>query len=428
MIRTPHSQLQPIGLDLGADSIKMLQLEVRASRPEPRERGGDAVASKPRQLTVVAAATASLPHAARSDPKTRTAQSAAALRRILAEHPFVGRAVVAALPRSMMHVRTVRLSSAPLFDAADQPQLDAVTRAEIASLFPFALPGAIVRYLYAGQVRQAGATAHELIVLAAPSAEVQAFVAELDAAGVEITSLDCQPNALFRSIERFGRRQVDGRDAQMLVDIGTRQTQVIVGRGRNLCFCKSIDVGGMHLLEAVAGKLGITVAEAKALRQRLVEESQEHPAEAPIPRRDRVRKAVADATRRLAEELGRELSMCLRYHAVTFRGRPPRRVRIVGGDADDPQLMSAFTAVLSLPVEPAQPLFNLDTTLMRPADLAGSASQWALAAGLAMRFTDGYFAAADGAPRPLEQPAKQTAQSPQSSPIPLVQFPEKAVA
>jgi Tfp pilus assembly PilM family ATPase len=457
------SQLQPIGLDLGADSIKMLQLELRPLRQDvlgtirpPSDRapdrasgrgsggGGAAVTVEPHQLAVVAAATATLAEAGRSDPQRRMALAAGAVRRMLAEQPFVGRAVVAALPRSAMHVRTLRLSALPTLESNGQPQLDAATRSEIASLFPFDLSRAIVRCLYAGQVHQGSDTGHELIVLASPAAAVEAFLAELDGAGVAVTSLDCQPNALFRSIERFGRRGDDALEAQMIVDIGTRQTQVIIGRGRTLNFCKTIDVGGLHLLEAVAAKLGITLADAKSLRQRLLEESREAVGEpagaaaavaaAPIPRRGRVRQAVADATRRLAEELGRELSMCLRYHAVAFRGRPPRRVRIVGGDADDPQLMAAFASVLTLPVEPAQPLASLDTARMRPADRAGSASQWALAAGLAMRLTEGYFANADGPARVVDEPAR--AQPPRTAPIadadpapiPLVQPPEVAVA
>jgi Tfp pilus assembly PilM family ATPase len=190
----------------------------------------------------------------------------------------------------------------------------------------------------------------------------------------------------------------DQQEVQMFVDIAAQRTQVIITRGRNISFYKSLEIGGLHLLDAVSRKLGITLDEAKALRQRLIESGQAGNS-GEGNSRDPVRQAVFDATRSVAEELGRELAMCLRYYSVAFRGHRPSRVRLVGGEAADLQLHAIFKSSLSVAVEAARPLFSVDVDRMRASDRAGAMSQWALAMGLGLRFTNNYFAPKDGRPR-----------------------------
>jgi type IV pilus assembly protein PilM len=197
-------------------------------------------------------------------------------------------------------------------------------------------------------------------------------------------------------VERFIRRKEDENDVNVLVDVGVRRSLVVIGRGRDISFVKTIDIGGQHFHEAVSRKLGITATEAEALRRRLVEGGE--PAD-PAARRDPVRQAVFDATRSPIEELGREISLCLRYYSVTFRGHRPTRLRLVGGEACDPQLQSLLNAALVIPVEVGRPLFSVGTSRMKPTDRRGSMCEWALALGLCLRTTRDHFGARDGKPR-----------------------------
>jgi hypothetical protein len=72
---------------------------------------------------------------------------------------------------------------------------------------------------------------------------------------------------------------------------------------------------------------------------------------------------------------------------------------MVGGEANDPQLLSMMQAASSIPVEVAKPLLSADTSKLRPADRHGSMSEWATAFGLAMRTTKRTFGPIDGKPR-----------------------------
>jgi type IV pilus assembly protein PilM len=380
-MRLHRSQIQPIGLDLGLDSIKMLQLEVlrKSSAPD----------AAPAELRVVAAGKQTLPEEARLNPQRRAIVSAEIIQRMLSQQPFVGKRVVATLPREIVHVKNLRLPVMPL------GEIEAAVLKEAGSLFQFDINEAAVQFLSAGEVRQGNQTQQEVIVLAVKRAQIDQYLEQLEKCSVVVASLDTEITGLFRAFERFIRRVEDQQEVQMLVDIGAQRTQVIISRGRNVSFCKVLEIGGLHLLDAVGRKLGITLDEAKALRQRLLESG----AAVDGKSRDPVRQAVFDATRSVAEELGRELAMCLRYYSVAFRGHRPSRVRLVGGEAADPQLHAIFKSSLSVAVEAARPLFSVDCGQMRASDRGGAMSIWALAMGLGLRFTNDYFAPKDGRPR-----------------------------
>jgi len=187
----------------------------------------------------------------------------------------------------------------------------------------------------------------------------------------------------------------------VLVEVGMQRTQVEIGRGRDISFIKVIELGGRHFHEAVSRKLGITVEEAQGLRRRLTE-----PSQAPDNngRRDPVRQAALDATRSVMEELGRETSLCLRYHSVTFRGHRPTRLRLLGGESCDPQLQAVLKSAMVIPVEVGRPLYSLDTSRMKSVDRNGSMAEWATVLGLALKRVQGTFGSRDGKPRDPSAP------------------------
>jgi type IV pilus assembly protein PilM len=383
MFRLTRTQPQPIGVDIGADSVKLLQMEIVGN-----------------SLSVMAAARHSLPPAKPEELKDRTAAAADVIRHLLRRNPFSCRKIVAALPRDIVHVKNLRLPLMPM------EELRSAIDFEVKNIFPFETKDAHVRFLHAGEVRQGADARQEVIVLAATCADVDTFICQLHRSGAVIESLDFEPAGIYRSVERFIRRREDEQEVYALVDVGLTRTQVVIGRGDNISFFKPIDLGGRHLQDAVARQLGITADEAKALRRRLIEAGPEAAVVSEDSPRDPVRQAVFDATRSIMESLAREVSLCLRYHSVTFRGHRPSKVRIAGGEAADPQLLATLNAALPIPVEAARPLHSVDTSRMKPADRRGFMSEWTTAFGLSLKLTTSRFGSRDGkqrnpnAPRP----------------------------
>lgn len=363
MFTLTRTQVQPIGLDLGHDSIKMLQLE---------SAGG--------ALRVRAAARQPLPESAKEQPlEARLADAARTMRQMFHQHAFGGRRVVVPLPREILHVKNLRL---PMIPASE---MSAALRYEGRTLFPFEMEEAVVQYLSAGEVRQGSDVRQEVIVLAARRADVDRFVEILSDSGAVLESIDAEPCALYRAFERFLRRRDDGQEVNAAVEVGSRRTQVLIGRGTEISFYKPIEIGGRHLNEAVSRKLGITIDEARALRRRLADTAEAEEKSS----RDPVRQAVSDAVRSALEELAREVSLCLRYYSVTFRGQRPATLRLMGGEAADAQLRSVLGTLVTVPVDLYNPLRHVDCERMSSADRRGSLSEWTIALGTGMKLLRG---------------------------------------
>jgi type IV pilus assembly protein PilM len=350
-IRRPR--VYPIGLDVGHECVKMVQLE----------RAGE-------HLSVLAAATVPLPADARA-PQARVGAAAEAVRRALRAGTagFRGSRAVAAVPREALHVRNLRLAV-----ASDQELAAAVPREAKAAL-GFEAVDATVQFIPAGQVRQGGEARQEVILLAARKPAINEFLFSLKPSGLALASLDVEPCALYRTVDRFITPDQAGV-VHALVDVGAQRTQVVIGRGHDLQFVKSIEIGGWHFEDAVTRKLGLTLDETQALRRRLAGE-REH-----ADPHDPVRHAVNDATRGVMEELAGEISLCLRYHAVTFRGQRADHVNLTGGAAADPQLVKIFGRVLALPTAPATAPAGLDARCLGGGAILG---EWAVALGLALK-------------------------------------------
>ena len=82
MIRFTRAQVLPIGVDIGHDSVKMVQVEAVGE-----------------SLTVTAAAKAPLPAEIKSQPQLRMPVAADLVRQMIRQHSFRGRRIVASLPR-----------------------------------------------------------------------------------------------------------------------------------------------------------------------------------------------------------------------------------------------------------------------------------------------------------------------------------------
>jgi type IV pilus assembly protein PilM len=398
MIRLTRTQLLPIGLDIGRDSVKLLQLEVNGAS----------------SLSVRAMSRAATPEAARGNPHLRAEAAGAIVKEAMRQGGFAGNRCVAALPREMVQMKNFRLPVMP------PAEMESAVKFEARNLFGFDTDDAQVQFIPAGEVRQGSDTLAEVIVFAAKNADVSALVERLAAAGLAIDSLDVAPCALFRCVERFIRRREDEQEVHVLLDVGHSATNVVIGRGRDISFIKAIEIGGTHFQEAVAARLGISVEEAAALRRRLIESAEAPEAAEETDRKDPVRQAVFDATRSVMEQLAREVSLCLRYQSVTFRGHRPARLRLLGGEASDKNLQAVLSSVLTIPVEAAKPLYSVDLSGVKASDRRGAMAEWAVALGLALRRTTGRFGPRDGRPREKAGPAMSmaTTPSPTSNPEP----------
>jgi type IV pilus assembly protein PilM len=178
------------------------------------------------------------------------------------------------------------------------------------------------------------------------------------------------------------RRQEDQELVSVLVDVGSLYTTVIIGRGQEIIFVKQIPIAGEQLNSEVAAKLGVDISEAIQLRSKL--KSNNADSIDPV-----TRQAVIDAMSKAIEELAKEISLCFRYYAVTFRGQRPTEVVFAGGEADETTLLHALKRHLGVEITIARPFRGFDLSCANFKRRGNKEmSEWAVAVGLSMKGMD----------------------------------------
>ncbi|HRS09640.1 MAG TPA: pilus assembly protein PilM [Sedimentisphaerales bacterium] len=347
-------KILPIGLDIGHSVVKMIQLAV----------SDDGV-------RVLAAGRAVVGLNDMSDDNAWRQRVAPAIRRLLAEGAFKGRDVVTALPADKLRITSVRLPEMP------NEEVEQTLRKEAAHRFALNPKIDAISYVLAGNVRQGDELKNEYILFASDDEAIRGHIALLEEVGLQPTGIDASPCALFRCFERVMRRQEDKERTIMFLDVGHRYTTIVLGRAGEICFVKQMAFGAARFAEDIAAKLSISVTDAEALRRQMMSDDSVDAA---------TRRLVVDTLHGTAEQLAGEISLCLRYYTVTFRGKRVERALMAGGGVHEEALLSVMRHHLAIETDIAEPLRGFDLTSVGVAmeDLY-PAADFSLAVGLCLK-------------------------------------------
>lgn len=380
------SKLSPIAVDIGTETIKLLQVE-------PREG----------QNRLVAAAAEVIPEEIRKTTERENFISEA-LHKMLATG-FRGKQVVTCLPASavaMQHLKMGKMSADELAKALPF---------EAAGKLPFDPNRAVLRHTVAGEVYHATEAKQEVIVMAAPRDAVDRHLNLLSKQKLEVVGIHVEPNAVIESFSHLFKRKGDENLCTMFIDMGAGSTHVVIAQGKNMVFAKHVSIGGDAQNKAVADLLKVSVAQAKDMRIRASRQQavatripsgvvgiggEQNAATTPPPGTqngsapvvgidtETVEK-VAQATGELIETMISELQLCIRYYEGIFPGKTVDRAIFVGGEARHIPNCQRIAQKLNLPSTLGDPLARLvkDGVTQTSVDLRQPQPGWATAVGLA---------------------------------------------
>ncbi len=353
----------PIGVDIGAGSVKLLQL---------RRAGG--------KLTVVNGARVDFdPQTVGAPPMEKLDAIAEGVRAKLNAGGFVGSSCVVSIDDELLRIRSVRQPKMPLEEAESALRLDAPDRLGFAPE-----DGVEIGWLRAGEVRHGEDIRDELILVGAFSEQVDQLVDAVVRGGLRPIAVEPGFLACARSLSRTFRRASDSDTVRLVVEIGYRSAGVIVLRGSDVVFYKAIQIGGSQFDALVAEHLEMDLPAAVELRRTRIRATA---MSAGSPVDGRVDRAVFAAVRPVLDQLASEVALCLRYYTVTFRGQRPIAALLVGGDAGEPGLVDVMSGALNVPTEIARPLDGVD---LRDAGAmfdrrSGNLPGWCVATGLSLQ-------------------------------------------
>jgi len=352
-----------IGVDFGSCGVKLLQL---------RESDG--------RLSVVGAAIVDTPVA---DPAEMDLERFGEhLQVAVAAAGFTGRRCVVSLARGDVRTQSVRLPPMP------ETELRQAVGWEAAQRFELERNAMEVDYVRTGASLQSSEGREEVFIVAAPHATLHARLDPVLAAGLRPIAVDADFAALARTFSRQCRRETDQVHVRVVVEVGASGAVAMILRGGLIAFCKPIAIGGDRFNQAVAEHLQLDIESAAELRMARLNAVLGIDAAAEPPDRA-THRAVFEAVRPLMDELVQEVVLCIRYFGVTFRGHPPDRIILTGGDGLEPQLDNMLNQACKISVvrdDEVDTIRSLAEPLRaKLSRTTGPPSRWATAAGLSLR-------------------------------------------
>lgn len=402
------SSTGPIGIDFGSRGVKMLQAREKSGRVQVIAAARiDRALIDPTQPTELTASDGEQPEIRqqRRDDVDGALPAAGDLgqqiRAAFASGGFHGPRCIVSLAREDVCLQSIRLPRMP------DDELRQTALWEASQRFGLDRQAMEVDFIRTGAILQSGESREEVILVAASHAAINARVEPVLAAGLRPIAVDAGFSALVRTFSRQARRESDRSHVRAVVEVGESGSTVLILRGDQVAFCKPIAIGGRHFNQAVADHLQMQPAQAADLRAARILNAENaktaRNAAAVATHGDRVAtatdessmcdpatdRAVYEAVRPLMGDLVKEVTLCLRYYGVTFRGHPPDHIILTGGDGLEPRLGEVMANACKTPVVFDDPNNLLATVI--PSIRAclnrtpGPAAGWAVALGLSMR-------------------------------------------
>jgi type IV pilus assembly protein PilM len=276
---------------------------------------------------------------------------AEALKAFFARHKLPRSPVRLGIANNRIGVRLLELTGID-----DPKQLGNAVRFRAQEVLPIALEEAVLDYrVLREEIGPDGERVHKVLLIVAHRELVEGYAAACQKAGLKLVGIDLEAFGLLRALTpRAG--QVGSADdaALVVVSIGYDRSTLAVSDGRVCEFARVLEWGGSVLDAAVARALGITPAEAEAVR-RLVTLLDGHAVPASSISPEDVSQARA-AMRNELQAFGRELVASLRFYQEQPNSLGIGEIVLTGGCAEMEGLADELAQLVGVDVRVGDPL------------------------------------------------------------------------
>lgn len=288
-------------------------------------------------------------------------EMAAAIKKLLSDLKIRSRQAVACIPEDEVVSRLINLP--PL---KDNEIMDAL-KFEAETFVPYPLDQVTIDYEI---VEKDDNGRLKIFVVAAKNDLIKAFVNLFRSVGLELVALESPAIAMRRVIKSS---ITSGVSSIVAVDYGEKYSDIIGIYNGNICFTRSMPIGGESITRAISINLGLDMPSAEEYKKAYgMEEAQLE---------GKIRNAVMPIFMNMAEEIRKTMSLFLEE-----QGKAIELLVLSGGGANMPGLAEELTKVLGVEVQVVQPFLNVDTTKINvPINLNTEGCRFSYAVGLALR-------------------------------------------
>ena len=317
-----------VGLDIGSSAVRAVQITAAGRGPASLDRLGQVV------LPVGAVRDGEI-----VDPAAVTE----ALRTLWTRYGFKSRRVFLGIANQQVVVRQIDLP----YMADDELRRSLEFQAQDA--IPIPIDQAILDYhTLEHYENEEGDRFSRILLVAAQRQMVEAILDVVTAARLEPAGLDLDAFAMLRSLAPEGL--LDDRDGEMLIDIGSSVTNIVVHENGVPRFVRILLMGGGSITDSLVGALGIDYDTAEDLKAR-TGLSEEYG----FDDTDEGARLVTERALRFVDEIRGSLD----YYSAQTDAVPVRRAILSGGASQLPNLRERLSETLRMPVDRGHPMQEL---------------------------------------------------------------------
>ena len=324
-------------------------------------------------------------HVAASEPVVGAANEpdgaapvVSALRCLLAGYPFVGRDAIGSVQSQDVDVRPIRLPEGTT--PGDSDQFRSALKIEARSCLLYSPEEAVLHYVPLEVQPGTDAQQHSVLLVAVKKNNVNGLIGVLRAAGFDCLHMDVVPCAAARILG-------DGEGSYAAIDLDRRQTLVLMARGADLQFSRTIKFGFQVFVDDLSRALNVDKAQAEHILRaygiehgRAVRYDLQRIAEGGMIEIESMRAVIFEVCSKALDRFAGELRRSMDYFALQRHGGVIERIALMGGLV--PSGFGEFISDrLSVPASPSDALSRYTTD---ESVLPGGCAH-VVAAGLALR-------------------------------------------
>ncbi|HET6816870.1 MAG TPA: type IV pilus assembly protein PilM [Mycobacteriales bacterium] len=346
-----------MGLDIGTSAVRAAELSLGKNGAKLERFGQVALP----------------PGAVRDGEVVDVATVSEAIKHLWSTTKFSSKKVVLGVANQKVVVRQVDLPWLP------ESELRQSLAFQVQDFVPMPIEQAILDFHPVEEFTLEGRRMLRVLLVAAARDMVFSALDAVKKAGLVAAQVDLTPFAVLRSLAWDGVSVVPSHsEAEALVDVGSRVTNIVVHQNGVPRFVRVLLMGGDNVTEAVAERMGVPFDQAEGVKQQTPLgptpgiPSSDHPAA----------RVIETAGHSFVEEIRGSLD----YYLAQPASVPLRRVVVSGGGARLGGLVQRLALATRLPVEPAAPLSSVSVgkTGLTPEQLSFVEPLVAVPVGLAM--------------------------------------------
>jgi len=315
-----------IGLDIGARTLKMVQIQETTAGPELLSWG------------------------IRDIPMTgpeRDSEVIQVLRDLWQEKKIRNRRARVVISDSNVYLRHISIPVVP------EEDLVKAVKWQAEKYVPFSIENAVVDFQILKSHVRDGQRQMEILIVAAENSLIERYVNIIKEARLMPTTLDVTPFAASRAL--IHNYQFDNDEIVPLVDIGEQVTSIVVVKNDELQMVRSVGFGTSFLLEQFSKEMAVSQQKAKELIQDI--------ALTKSPQGSATDMRQLAAWEGFRSEIVGQLNRSLAYCEQEFMDKKIQRIYLCGGGARINSIDSCLSEDLGLGVAVADPLTKIRTSL-----------------------------------------------------------------